>query len=131
MLFNKKTFFIQPENNGQVSTETLVAVVIIFLLFVVILAYNSMVSDSSTIVADSIKNKSNCLKLSQIISSVYSNGEGTSTTFQSDFNAQIFGSKRTIQIGDEFCSFLANTTDKSIGPNDYTLTNVDWNIIIS
>jgi len=116
---------------GQISAETLVAVGVIFLLFVVILAYNSMVADSSNSIAQSVQNKSNCLKLSQTISKVYSSGEGASTKISIDFNAQIFSTNKIIKIGDESCSFLANTTDKNITPNDYTLENRDWNIIIS
>ncbi|MFA6065508.1 MAG: hypothetical protein WCW44_00865 [archaeon] len=127
MLFNENA----STSRGQVSAETLVAVAIVFLLFVIVLAYNSMVADSSNIVAESVKNKSNCLKLSQIISKVYSSGDGASTNFSADFNAQIFASDKTIRVGEESCSFLANTTNKSISANDYTLKNIDWNVLIS
>jgi hypothetical protein len=118
-------------NRGQISIETLVGVVIVFLLFIVVIAYNNFVGDSSVALAFTLQTKSECLGLSEIITRVYSSGDGSEANYSIEFDANILGKERLVIIGQESCTFLANSSTAFLPKGNYVLKNLDGNVIIS
>lgn len=116
---------------GQVSTEMLVSVAIILVLFVLVLVNNSLMTDSSQIVADYSKDKINCIKFAYALSNVYSSGNGTETYLELDKNATIFSSAKTIRLGNTDCIFLSKTSDKEILAGKVTMKNIDGNVVVT
>lgn len=120
----------KPCKRAQVSVETIVALIVVFVFFLVVLGYNSLLSDGSITAAQTVKTGSECLKLSEIITNIYASGNGSSAQYSLETNAIIFSTKRIISLGGNYCSFLANTFDYNLTAGEVTLTNSNGRVII-
>jgi uncharacterized protein (UPF0333 family) len=121
MLFNKR---------GQISAEIIVAIAVILLLFIVVLANNFAMEDTSKLVATSLNDKKECVSFAFLISQVYSSGVGSSASFQLRNNATVYSSQKSITINQESCFFLAPTSNYSLSKGKILLSNVDGNIVM-
>jgi len=111
------------KNSGQVSVETLVAVFVVLIFFVVVLVQASLINSSGEIVESSFSEKNSCLKLSHLISQVYTEGKGSHATFYLDYDARIFGSERIVKVNEQFCYFIAITGDANLVVGDVEIDN--------
>jgi hypothetical protein len=117
-------------SRGQVSTELLVAVIVLLAFFVSVLIYNSLMTSDSNLIVSGIKARGDCTRLAYMISEVYSSGDGAAAFFDLDQPAAI-SSKRYVSFGGINCRFLANTGDYSLGEGKISLVNQDSNVIIT
>ena len=91
---------------AQISTEALVAVVIILLLAVVISIFALQESNEAALLSESALSKQCCENLASIIYLLSNSNAKPSIVFELDANALI--SSGTISIGSYYCDFLGN-----------------------
>ena len=126
-------FFVKSKfsNNGQVSTELLVGVLILFVFLLIVFMQNSFVSNSSVAATDVYAKNGECLQLAFAISKVYTEGDGTKITFELANDANIISLQKTVLIGENYCRFLARASDNYLTPGTITLSNLDGVVVFS
>jgi len=117
--------------NGQASSEMLVAVAIILVLFVLVLVNNSLMTNSSNIVADYSKEKTNCTTFAYSLSEIFVNGPGTESFVEIDKNVIIYPNTKTIKFGETECTFLAKMSYAELSPGKIILKNIDGNVTVT
>jgi hypothetical protein len=108
---------------GQVSLEVVLGFVVLMLLFMVILAHNYSVQESTRVLEEKFGEQKECLKLAYLISEVYGNGKGTVVSFELKKDATVFAEQKIVQVGQQQCGFLAKTQDQSIDAGTVALRN--------
>ena len=118
-------------NRGQVSTELLVGVFILFIFLIIVFLQNYFVSNSTLLVSDVYEKKGECLRLAFAISKVYTEGSGTQITFDLANDANIIALQKMVAIGDNYCGFLAMVQNSTLAPGKITLRNTNGIVIFS
>ena len=118
-------------SRGQVSAELLAGVLLLFIFLIIVFVQNFFVSDSTQTAATIYKNHGACVSLAFSVSKVYSEGSGAKINFWLDSNAQIISVQKFVKMGDDFCSFLARTTDANLTVGNVTLSNVNGVVVFS
>jgi len=110
-------------SKGQVSVETLVAVFAVIVFFIIVLVQASFINNSASLIESSFSEKDSCLKLSSLLSQVYSEGKGSSIIASLNHPATIFGEQKIIFVGEQMCYFIAITNDKNLLPGEVRIFN--------
>ena len=113
---------------GQVSVETLVAVFAIFFLMVIVLVHISVVNGNAQIFDNSFSEKNECLKLMYAISQLNNEGNGSQISIYLENGFKILSAQKAVQIGEQYCYFLARSNDYEFSGGDFLLKNVDGTI---
>ncbi|MBI2672272.1 hypothetical protein HYX16_05035 [Candidatus Woesearchaeota archaeon] len=106
---------------GQVSTEFVFSIGIILLMFLTIATFSV---DRNTILNklyDSVKQKNECLRISNIINSVYVGGDGTESNFKTEYLITLYNSstigvqkaENITEVIDNKIAFLASEAGPS------------------
>ena len=110
-------------NKGQVSTELLVGVLILFVFLMIVFVQNSYVSNSTQLVGTIYLKQGDCLRLAFAISKVNTEGLGAQMVFELTNDANIISSQKLVMIGENYCKFIARTNNTSLSPGIITLRN--------
>ncbi len=125
---------------SQVTVEFLFAVVFILFVFLLLLGFIFQRSSELTDTKDFLDKKSDCLRISSLISSVYSGGDGTSANVKTDYRVTIHDSNRiavekiivdnNTKEENVTCYFAAQSSFHRL-TGDITIRNVGGNVVIS
>ena len=110
---------------GQVSVETIVAVFILFFVLVIFFSYTILLNTSAQNIDKSFSEKNDCLKLMYSMSQMNTEGVGSEMTFYFDHDFNIYSTQKSIQIGEQYCFFLARTNDYQLNSGEIKLKNVN------
>jgi hypothetical protein len=116
---------------GQVSVETLLAIIIVFVFLMVVFLQNYTVSYANETLSSTYIKKGECLKLAFVISKAYTEGDGTSINYTLSESADVIPSEKSVKIGQDFCRYLAISNQYSLSPSVLTITNNKGVISIS
>ncbi len=123
----KHSFF----SRGQVSAETLLAIIMVFIFLMIVFLQNYTVSYSNETVFGAYSKKGECLRLAFAISKAYTEGDGTSISYDLSMNADIVPQEKSVKIGDDYCRYLAVANAYSLSPSMLSITNSNGVIVIS
>ncbi len=84
------------KKRGQISTEFLFSIAIIFLIFLFILFFTYEKSRDTNEKNIELKLRNECIKFSNIVSDVYSSNSGTLVNTKTTHNVSIFDDKRIV-----------------------------------
>ncbi len=110
-------------SKGQVSVETLLAIVIVFVFLMIVFLQNYSISGANDTISSTYIKKGECLRLAFAISKAYTEGDGTSINYNLSENAQIIPLEKSVKIGEDYCRFLAISNPYSLSPSTLTITN--------
>ena len=111
------------KKSGQVSVETLVAVFVVLIFFAIVLMQASLINSSAQFAENTFSQKNSCLKLSHLISQVYTEGKGSHATYYLDYDANVFATKRIVKINEQICYFIARTNDTNLTAGEIGIDN--------
>jgi len=119
-------------SKGQVSVETLLAIIMVFVLLIVVFLQNYTVSYSNETLMDIYTKKGECLRFAFAISKAYIEGAGTSISYDLKENTEILKQEKFVKIGEDYCRFLAIPSQSySLSPSTYIIRNNNGLIEIS
>jgi len=106
---------------GQISSELIASVIIIFLLFVVVFAYVSQRNQESVQLRDFYSRKNTCNLVANQISYIYSTTKNSESIFFIDMDVNVFGSY--IEAGPITCYFQGTANPASLHIGNVILRN--------
>lgn len=114
---------------GQISLETIMAIVAMLILLALVLAHNSNVENSAELFGEKFEEKGQCLKLAYIISEVYSQGENTRISFSLEADANVLSAYKLVEINQQHCGFLANADDAELVEGGIIASNSNGQVV--
>ena len=120
---------------GQISIELIVVVGLLFLilLFLIGLSFTKKIELTKT--EAYLSQRKECLKLSSVISEIYTNGNRTAVSYKLSYNATLFSDSRLIEIIDKesvFCTLPINSiSDTNLNKGDIEIKNLGDFIYVS
>ena len=110
-------------SKAQISVETLLAIFVVLIFFVVVMVQASLINSSSETAENTFSEKNSCLKFSQLISQVYAEGKGSHAIFYLDYNTTVFASQRIVKVNEQICYFIALSEDRNLLPGKIEIDN--------
>ena len=111
------------KSSGQISVETLIAIFFVLIFFGIVLVQASFVGSAELLAKETFEEQNSCLKLSHLISQVYTEGKGSHAIINLDHDAQVFSQNNMVKVKDHFCYFIAKTVDVNLVSGNIILDN--------
>ena len=120
--------------NGQVSIEVMGIFGILFLLFIILLGIIIQLRIDVFETDDIIEQRTECVKLANLITWTFINGDGTSLKSNIKFNASINQKSRLISVKEKkevFCNtIVSNVSEIDLSKGDIRIKNENESVIL-
>lgn len=116
-------------SKGQVSTEMLIAVIIVLFLFVIVQLFIEQTKQDAQQNQQNVQEDEVCAKLSTIITYMSSNPPYTETTLELLLDTNIVNGR--IFVGDSFCGFLGRAQNVQLYPGVIKAFDVNGIVVLT
>lgn len=107
--------------SGQIAVETLFAVGLVLVFFIIAIEESNQIQFSNAAFSDSAADGADCVFLSQVVSAVFNAGPGTQIRIPIETSADFFSS--SISVNGSYCFFSAVASDSSVVPGTAVFSN--------
>ncbi len=114
---------------GQVAQETIIALMIVFFLFLLVLVVVGDRNAETTYYKSLIERKNECFKVARVIESLYGS-KNIELYFEIDKNVTV-RDEGVIDVGEYFCDFFGAADEVALYKGEIrATTNVDGNVVL-